>query len=57
MSVGSGWDTSSHVRPDIEEGLEEGTEVQAERAVPTVSIHNPSAPVIGTSSSVDYSVV
>ncbi|PBK62452.1 hypothetical protein ARMSODRAFT_980721 [Armillaria solidipes] len=25
MSVGSGWDTSSHVRPDVEEGLESAT--------------------------------
>ncbi len=57
MSVGSGWDTSSRVRPDIEEGLEEGTEVQAKRAAPTVSTHDHSTPVVGTSSSVDYSVV
>ncbi|SJL13987.1 uncharacterized protein ARMOST_17439 [Armillaria ostoyae] len=57
MSVGSGWDTSSRVRPDVEEGLEVSTEVQVERAAPTASTHDFSTPVVGTSSSVDYSVV
>ncbi|SJL13989.1 uncharacterized protein ARMOST_17441 [Armillaria ostoyae] len=56
MSVGSGQDTSSRIRPDVEEGLEEITEVRVERAAPTVSTHDFSTPV-GASGSVDYSVV
>ncbi|KAK0433260.1 hypothetical protein EV421DRAFT_1441328 [Armillaria borealis] len=57
MSVGSGWDTSSAVRPDLEEGLEDITEVHVEETAPTASAHDYSAHVVGTSSSVDYSVV
>ncbi|PBK62480.1 hypothetical protein ARMSODRAFT_1061455 [Armillaria solidipes] len=60
MSVGSGQDTSSPVRPDIEEGLEdseESTDVRVEGAAPTVSVHDCYAHVVGTSDSVDYSVV
>ncbi len=60
MSVGSRWDTSSLIRPDIEEGLEgseESTEVRVEGAAPTFSAHDPFARVVGASNSVDYSVV
>ncbi|KAK0196271.1 hypothetical protein F5146DRAFT_1133765 [Armillaria mellea] len=57
MSVGSGWDTSSRIRPDVEEGLEDSTEVRAEGATPTVSTHDCYTHVVGTSGSVDDSVV
>ncbi|PBK62469.1 hypothetical protein ARMSODRAFT_1024882 [Armillaria solidipes] len=57
MSVGSGWDTSSPVRPDLGEGLEDITEVHVEGTAPTASAHDYYAHVVGTSSSVDYSVV
>ncbi|PBK90490.1 hypothetical protein ARMGADRAFT_1111858 [Armillaria gallica] len=53
MSVGYGWDTSSTVRPDLEESLEDITEVRAKGASPTVSAHDYYAHVVGTSSSVD----
>ncbi|PBK62475.1 hypothetical protein ARMSODRAFT_1061453 [Armillaria solidipes] len=57
MSVGSGWDTSSCIRPDLEEGLEDSTEVLVEGAAPTFSAHNYSARIVGASNSIDYSVV
>ncbi|KAK0435563.1 hypothetical protein EV421DRAFT_1986637 [Armillaria borealis] len=56
MSVGSGWDTSSRVRPDLEAGLEDITEVPVEEAAPTFSAHGYSARVVGTSNYVDCSV-
>ncbi len=46
MSVGSGQDISS---PDLEEGLEEITELQVEGAAPTSSAHDCSAHVVRTS--------
>ncbi len=55
--VGSGQDISSLVRPDLEEGLEDSTEVRVEGDSPTVSAHDCSACVIGISNFVDYSAV
>ncbi|SJL13960.1 uncharacterized protein ARMOST_17412 [Armillaria ostoyae] len=60
MNVGSGQDTSSPVRPDIEEGLEaseESTEVRVEGAASAASAHDCYAHIVGTSNSVDDSVV
>ncbi|KAK0209537.1 hypothetical protein IW262DRAFT_1498350 [Armillaria fumosa] len=57
MSVGSGQDESSPVEPDLEEGLKDSTEVRGEGSAPTVSTYDRYAHVVGTSSSVDYSVV
>ncbi|KAK0209529.1 hypothetical protein IW262DRAFT_511807 [Armillaria fumosa] len=57
ISVGSGWDTSSAERPDLEEGLEVNTEVRVEGAAPIDSTHDCYANVVRTSSSVDYSIV
>ncbi len=57
MSVVSGWETSSRVGPDLEEGLEDSTELRVEGAASTASAHDRSAHVIGASNSVDYSVV
>ncbi len=57
MSVGSGWDTSSTIRPDLEGGLEDITEVRAKGASPTISAHGYYAHVVGTSDSVDGSIV
>ncbi len=57
VSGGSEWDTSSPLRPDLEERLEDITEVRAEGAAPTVSAYDCSAHIAGRSNSVDYSVV
>ncbi|KAK0209510.1 hypothetical protein IW262DRAFT_1528863 [Armillaria fumosa] len=56
MSLGSGQDTSSTERLDLEEGLEDITEVRVEGAAPIDSTHD-YYHVVRTSSSVDYSVV
>ncbi|KAK0479423.1 hypothetical protein EDD18DRAFT_1440791 [Armillaria luteobubalina] len=56
MSVGSGRDTSPIERPDLEKGLEVITEVRVEGASSVDSAHD-YYHVVGTSSSVDYSVV
>ncbi|KAK0221098.1 hypothetical protein EDD85DRAFT_261923 [Armillaria nabsnona] len=37
-----------NIRPDLEEGLEDGTELRVEGAAPTLSVHDCSAHVIGT---------
>ncbi len=55
--VRSRQDISSLVRPDLEESLEDSTELRVEGAAPTSSAHDYSARVIGISKSVDYSVV
>ncbi|SJL14010.1 uncharacterized protein ARMOST_17462 [Armillaria ostoyae] len=53
-----GRDTPSpHIQPDLEEGLEDGTELRVEGAAPAFSVHDCSARVAGTSTSVDCSVV
>ncbi|KAK0196246.1 hypothetical protein F5146DRAFT_997706 [Armillaria mellea] len=46
-----------HIRPDLEEGLGDGTESRVEGASPTFSAHDCSAHVVGTSNPVDCSVV
>ncbi|KAK0209512.1 hypothetical protein IW262DRAFT_1528873 [Armillaria fumosa] len=56
ISVGSGRDMSSTEGPDLEEGLEDITEVRVEGASSIDSTHN-YYHVVGTSSSVDYSAV
>ncbi len=58
MSAERGRDTSfPHIQPDLEEGLEDGTELRVEGAAPTCSVHDCSARIIGTSNSVDCNVV
>ncbi|KAK0221139.1 hypothetical protein EDD85DRAFT_861997 [Armillaria nabsnona] len=58
MSTEPGRDMSfPHIRPDLEEGLEDGTELRVEGAAPTISVHDCSARIIGTSNYVDCSVV
>ncbi|KAK0221173.1 hypothetical protein EDD85DRAFT_263234 [Armillaria nabsnona] len=51
VSDGSQWDTSSPLIPDLEEGLEDITEVRAEGAAPTVSAYDCSARIAGRSDS------
>ncbi|PBK90545.1 hypothetical protein ARMGADRAFT_1082801 [Armillaria gallica] len=51
MSVGSGWDTSSTIRPDLDEVLEDSGELRMEGAAPTFNAHDCSADVVGTSNS------
>ncbi|KAK0209541.1 hypothetical protein IW262DRAFT_1528939 [Armillaria fumosa] len=48
MSVGSGWETSSTRRPDLEEGLEDITEVLVEDAMLIDSTHDCYTHVVGT---------
>ncbi len=58
MSTELGLDRSfPNIRLDLEEGLEDGTELRVEGAVPTLSIHDCSTRIIGTSNSVDCNVV
>ncbi|PBK62444.1 hypothetical protein ARMSODRAFT_980714 [Armillaria solidipes] len=54
MSAEPGGDTPSpHIRPDLEEGLGDGTELRVEGAPLTLSVHDCSARIIGTPNSVD----
>ncbi len=58
MSAEPRRDTSfPNIRPDLEVGLEDGTELRVEGAAPTRSVHDCSARVIGTWNSVDCNVV
>ncbi len=58
MSAERGRDTSfPNIQPDLEEGLEDGTELQVEGAAPSFSAYNYSACIAGSSNSIDCSVV
>ncbi|KAK0433267.1 hypothetical protein EV421DRAFT_1441565 [Armillaria borealis] len=58
MSAEPGGDTPSpDIQPDLEQGLGDGTKLRVEGAVPTFSAHDCSAHAVGTSNSVDCSVV
>ncbi|PBK90516.1 hypothetical protein ARMGADRAFT_1032522 [Armillaria gallica] len=54
MSAEPGRDTSfQNIRPGLEEGLEDGTELRVEEAAPILSVHNCSTHIIGTSNSIN----
>ncbi|KAK0433283.1 hypothetical protein EV421DRAFT_1718769, partial [Armillaria borealis] len=58
MGAEPGGDTPSpHIRQDLEQGLEDGTELRVEGAPLTLSVHDCSARIIGTPNSVDCNVV
>ncbi|PBK90512.1 hypothetical protein ARMGADRAFT_1111877 [Armillaria gallica] len=58
MSAERGRDTSfPNIQPNLEVGLEDGTELRVEEAAPSFSACDYSARVVGTSNSIDCSVV